>query len=60
MSSCASRGPKLRRCTSAPLVSALRTLHVLFLLAAQPQHAATLEAAIAEVVARWAGQIWSS
>jgi len=49
---------KLRTHTSAVHVSALRTSHVLFLLAAQPHHAASLGSAIITVKDRWEGQIF--
>lgn len=47
----------LRSRTRAGLVEAFRTPHVLFLLAAQPQHEAPLLGGLARVAASWKGQI---
>jgi hypothetical protein len=49
---------KLRARTSPALVSALRTSHVLFLLAAQLHHADALGSAVVAVKDRWEGQIF--
>ncbi|WP_103020141.1 hypothetical protein [Salinibacter altiplanensis] len=48
-----SRLQDLRRITSGPWISSVRTSHVLFLLAAQPEHAPPLEAGIEEVRESW-------
>lgn len=48
---------ELRERTDAPLVSAFRTPHVLFLLAAQPPHVQALETGIERILPRWHGQI---
>jgi hypothetical protein len=48
---------ELRDHSGAPWVEALRTPHVLFLLAAQERHEAQLREALALVHRRWSGQI---
>lgn len=48
---------ELRARTGAPFIAALRTPHVLFLLAAQARHAAWLERGVATVAERWPDQI---
>lgn len=47
---------ELRRRTEAPLVEALRTPHVLFLLVGQQDHQQALEAGLDELTRRWGDQ----